>query len=80
MCESERPATQVHADSAWKRRFYQNYVIFVQEVSQDFVLQGGSVCHHRWGSLLMARAGFQPFLLWLPNTRSVPAQMMELKS
>lgn len=44
MCESERPATQVHADSAWERRLDQNPIISAQGVSRDFVFQGGSVC------------------------------------
>lgn len=56
MCESEGPATQVHADSDWKTRLYQKQVIAAQDKAHHFALEGGSVCHHAWGLLLMARA------------------------
>lgn len=73
MCESERLATQEHADSTGKRGLSQIPVISAQKVSQDFVPEGGSVCHHGWGLLLIVGACIQP----VPCVCTSPADGME---
>lgn len=79
MYESERLATQEHADSAGKGGLSQTHVISARKVSQDFVPEGGSVCHHGWGLLLTVGACIQPVPCVSPVPWSVPALLMEWK-